>query len=304
MSKPKAPPAPDYKGAAEATAKSQQTSQYTPYGAQVYSGDSNSPSGYRSTISLDPRVQRTLDTQMNLSNQMGDLTQGQIPGINEQYSQPMDLSSVPQIADQAYSTMTSRLDPRFEGEEDMLRTRLHNQGLVSGGEAWENEMGSFREGKNDAYQQANLAAIQTMPQTYQLATSARNQPLNEFNAIRTGAQVQNPQFQPQGPGTNYLGAAGMQGQAGQQQYGTQVGQYNAMMNGIMGLGQAGILAVSDRRLKSNIKRIGTHPLGIGIYEYDLFGKREVGVMADEVEKVKPEAVGEFVGFKGVNYGML
>ena len=243
MGKPKAPPAPDYKGAAEATAKSQQTSQYTPYGAQVYSGDSSSPSGYRSTISLDPRVQQTLDTQMNLSNQMGDLTQGQIPGINEQYSQPMDLSSVPQIADQAYSTMTSRLDPRFAREEDQLRTRLHNQGLVAGGEAFNNEMQNFSQGKNDAYQQANLGAIQTMPQTYQLATSARNQPLNEFNAIRTGAQVQNPQFQSQGPGANYLGAAGLQGQAGQQQFGTQTAQYNAMLNGLFGLGGAGIMAL-------------------------------------------------------------
>ena len=99
-------------------------------------------------------------------------------------------------------------------------------------------------------------------------------------------------------------AEALQGQAGQQQYGSEVGQYNAMMNGLFGLGGAGIMAVSDRRLKTNIVRVGTHPLGIGIYEYDLFGKREVGVMADEVEKVKPEAVGEFAGFKGVNYGML
>ena len=104
-------------------------------------------------------------------------------------------------------------------------------------------MQNFSQGKNDAYQQANLGAIQTMPQTYQLATSARNQPLNEFNAIRTGAQVQNPQFQGQGPGTNYLGAAGLQGQAGQQQYGTQTAQYNAMLNGLFGLGGAGIMAL-------------------------------------------------------------
>jgi hypothetical protein len=62
---------------------------------------------------------------------------------------------------------------------------------------------------------------------------------------------------------------------------------------------------SDRRLKSNIVRIGTHSLGIGLYEYDIRGRRDRGVMADEVLAVKPEAV--CVGSDGyyrVNYGMI
>jgi hypothetical protein len=58
-------------------------------------------------------------------------------------------------------------------------------------------------------------------------------------------------------------------------------------------------------LKSNIVRIGTHPLGIGIYEYDIFGGRQRGVMADEVEAVMPEAVNTHEsGYKMVNYGLL
>ncbi|NOT21014.1 MAG: tail fiber domain-containing protein, partial [Sideroxydans sp.] len=51
------------------------------------------------------------------------------------------------------------------------------------------------------------------------------------------------------------------------------------------------LAISDRRLKKNIKRIGTHHLGIGLYEFDyVWGEHAVGVMADEVKLVRPEAV--------------
>lgn len=72
-------------------------------------------------------------------------------------------------------------------------------------------------------------------------------------------------------------------------------------------GQLGAAAItkSDRRLKSNIRRIGTHPLGIGIYSYNIFGKPSTGVMADEVEKVKPEAVITGAdGYKMVNYSML
>ncbi len=62
---------------------------------------------------------------------------------------------------------------------------------------------------------------------------------------------------------------------------------------------------SDRRLKSNIVRIGTHPLGIGLYEYDLDGMRQRGVMADEVRAVKPSAVHRHAsGYDMVDYGQL
>lgn len=39
--------------------------------------------------------------------------------------------------------------------------------------------------------------------------------------------------------------------------------------------------MSDRRLKSNIRKIGEHK-GNNWYEYDLFGRRQIGVMAQEV----------------------
>jgi hypothetical protein len=63
---------------------------------------------------------------------------------------------------------------------------------------------------------------------------------------------------------------------------------------------------SDRRLKKNIVRIGTHKLGIGIYSYDyVWGESAVGVMADEVRAVMPGAVIETAsGFDAVIYSML
>jgi hypothetical protein len=73
----------------------------------------------------------------------------------------------------------------------------------------------------------------------------------------------------------------------------------------VGLSAAGMFGFSDVRLKSNIERVGTHPLGVGVYEYDKFGKRERGVMAQEVEQVLPEAVKTHEsGFRMVNYGLL
>jgi hypothetical protein len=62
---------------------------------------------------------------------------------------------------------------------------------------------------------------------------------------------------------------------------------------------------SDIRLKSNIVKVGDHPKGFGIYEYDKFGQRERGVMAQEVQQVIPEAVSVHdSGYLMVNYSML
>ena len=233
---PSAPPAPDYKGAAQATADSAHVNQVTPYGSQTYTlGESyfdpvtNQPrtNPATSTITLAPQAQHALDTQMALSSGMGDLGNSYLGNVQDAFSKPMDLSSIPQIADKAYGSMTARLDPQWQHAEEMQKTALANQGLAPGGEAYDNAMRVFNQGKNDAYQQAQLGAIQTMPQTYQLASSAYNQPLNTLNAIRSGAQVQNPQFNPAGGGTNFLGAAQAQGNYAQGLYGADVADTNA-----------------------------------------------------------------------------
>lgn len=67
-----------------------------------------------------------------------------------------------------------------------------------------------------------------------------------------------------------------------------------------------VYTISDRRLKTNIQRIGTHRLGIGIYEFDyVWGVHATGVMAGEVREVMPEAVllGDD-GYDRVDYSKL
>jgi len=82
------------------------------------------------------------------------------------------------------------------------------------------------------------------------------------------------------------------------------------MGGLFSLGGAALgspwLMSSDRRLKRNIKRIGTHDTGIGIYSYEyVWGEPGVGVMADEVERVIPDAVVTHPsGFKMVDYSKV
>lgn len=255
-SAPSAPPAPDYAGAASATAagnkentiaaqQGSMVNQFTPYGNITYSQDgnwngSNNPK-YNANISLDPTAQKTLDSQLALSNNMGDLANSAAGRADQAYSQPFDTSSVKDIYDKAYGAQTARLDPQWQANSEAQDNKLANQGIMVGSHAYDDSMRTFNQAKNDAYTQAQQSAISNMPQTYQLATATREQPLNELNAIRTGAQIQNPQFsaQPQQqytPGPDMLGAAGLQNQYNMGLYNSQVGSNNSMMTGLLTAG--------------------------------------------------------------------
>ncbi len=68
-----------------------------------------------------------------------------------------------------------------------------------------------------------------------------------------------------------------------------------------GLGLAGIGALSDRRVKTDIKKVGKDPWnGLSIYSYRYKGQPKntpkfAGPMAQDVREVDPEAVGELPG---------
>lgn len=65
-------------------------------------------------------------------------------------------------------------------------------------------------------------------------------------------------------------------------------------------------AFSDRRLKTNIKKVGELEDGLGVYTYDyVWGQPSEGVMADEVAELRPWALGPTVaGYRTVDYAAL
>lgn len=150
--------------------------------------------------------------------------------------------------------------------------------------------------------QRDNARTRALEETFAL----RNQPINEVSSLLSGGQVTQPNFMNiQGqtmPTVDYAGLV-------QQDYGNQMGAYNAQMaqrnsilGGLFGLGASGIMA-SDRRLKSDIRRIGTYRNGLPKYEfrYRHGQRRFIGVMSDDVRKVRPEAVTRIDGYDVVNY---
>lgn len=133
--------------------------------------------------------------------------------------------------------------------------------------------------------------------------AARAQPINEITSLLSGAQVQNPNFSPtqsaQLPTLDYAGLVN-------QDYQNRVAAAQAKSAGtgaILG-GLASLFSLSDKTAKKDIKKVG------GLYEYRYKGEGEdapkrIGVMAQEVEKVRPEVVRKGKdGLRRVNYGAL
>jgi hypothetical protein len=89
---------------------------------------------------------------------------------------------------------------------------------------------------------------------------------------------------------------------------TQPGNTNNAMGALGSLAMIApfFLGASDERVKTDINRVGTTNNGLPIYtyRYKFGGPVQMGVMAQDVEKVKPEAVETFNGVKMVNYSMI
>jgi hypothetical protein len=130
--------------------------------------------------------------------------------------------------------------------------------------------------------------------------------LNEINALLTGQQVGMPSMPgfsqaQRAEGADYMRAGENQWGASMDAANLQQAQNQMMMSGITDLAGAGFKAFSDRRLKRDIKRIGTL-FGVPIYTWHwIWGGDGVGVMADEV----PWAIaGKINDYFVVDYGRI
>jgi hypothetical protein len=338
---PSAPAAPDYAAAARATAQgnvdaariataANRVNQYTPYGSLEYTMAGEDKYGnpmWSATQKFSPEQQRLLDIQNELSYGVGQLGTKGLEYVGQQLENPFDVSKLPSLGinpGENYSdAMIRRLAPQMEQSRGKLEQQLANQGIGIGSEAYDRAMRNFDQRQNDlllgAQTQGLQSGLQARQQQFGELAYRRNEPLNVLSALRTGSQVTAPSYvnssqQATTAGADLLGAAGMQ-------YNAQMGDFNAKQaaqqnfnQGLMGLAGAGIMA-SDIRMKENIKHIAWLPNGLPVYTYEYKNEfkdhpfaghgTHTGVMAQEVEMVKPEAViTNANGYKMVNYGLL
>jgi len=335
MCAPAPPPPPDYAGAAAAqgaanvdAAKVQgrinNPNVINPYGTQTVTWDGDTPT---LTQTLSPQEQQLYETNTSLRQALGSLGLQGSDALKTLLGKNLDLSALPQAPSgegarqSVYNAMLARSNEDIGQREDSRRAELIAAGIPVNSEAFGREMNKFERARNDARNQAELSAGAEGQRSFAMDSEARRNalaelltsrqtPLNEITALMSGGQVNNP-FSVPGYAQNStvapaptFAATQAQGQWDQNNYNQQVGSFNNMMGGLASLGAAYIGKPSDRRLKSNIEFIekrGPH----NWYEYDIDGRRERGVMAQEVLEINPEAVITMPnGYYAVDYGRL
>lgn len=181
-------------------------------------------------------------------------------------------------------------------------------GLNQQQQAYQQRLGA---GAQNFGQQQAAAQYQNTLRQQQIAEAQQQQnwSLNALNALLAGQQVSNPQFAnfmgaQMGQGVDYSGAGDKQFQAGMQQQQMQNQATGQLLQAAGGMGS--MFMMSDRRVKADVRRIGRHRRGFGIYRYRFIGESRprVGVMAQEVARVMPDAVRSFRGVLMVNYAAL
>jgi hypothetical protein len=238
-----------------------------------------------------------------------------------------------QTQDALYNRQAAYLDPQWQQREEQFRTRMANSGITEGNEAWQNAKFDEDRARSFDYGQARDSSIAgALPEMAFLSDTARGNramtmqelyaeralPLNEFNALRSSSQVDMPQFD--GAAGVTMGNTDVSGnmwnayQAQMDRYNAQQAGSNNLMSGVFGLGAAAlsnpaIMAFSDERLKENVEQVGRLPGGPNLYEYEMKGDpsdaRQVGVMAQEVERTQPDAVvRDPSGYRKVNYSKV
>lgn len=240
----------------------------------------------------------------------------------------------------------SRLNPQIERDLETTRTQLVNQGIRVGSPAWTAAMSDFNRGVADqrtsitlagGEEQSRLAGLDlqrlgfnntvtgqeraAQVEKFNMQNAARssamqeqfayrNQPLNEISALMSGSQVSQPQWaqsaQSNIPTTDYAGLVQQNYQAKLQAWQQAQASKQGVLGGLFGLGSS-LIAASDRRLKTDIERVGTGPLGLAVYvfRYVWGGPLRLGFMAQEVARVLPEAVLSMPnGYLAVDYGKV
>ena len=291
--------------------------QYTPYGSSLWRDLGGGQ--WEQRVTLPENVQAGLEAQQRISRARSELGESLMGRAGEELGRDIgweamaanEVGTAEQARDAAeeaiYGRTTSRLDPQWEQRSEAMETRLWQQGLRPGDEAWDTAMANLGRERTDAYQTAMREAIigggAEAQRTFGMDMARRQQAIaetlqrrgwsvNEINALLSGQQVGMPSM----PGFTSAGRAQAPDLLGAAQAGSQnaLDIYNArqmrdqsLLTGATGLGTAAMFAFSDRRLKSNVKRIGATPGGQPVYSYRIFGRDEIGVMADESP---PEAV--------------
>lgn len=277
--------------------------------------DEEFQSGVKRVLNKDYEAKRALgiDTlskkaQEGAAREAGEKTQAQVNSATDQQTRALARMGLNPARFQAVAAETAQRQALTNvNAQNNARTETANKqlglrtGVANFGRNMPNTVGQAVAGSTNA----GSAAVGNQSTGFNSGL-----PYAQFASGGTAAQLQAAQLKQQGA----LGLGGLMNQ------GYQIGSQNSggdFLGGALGLagsiGSSLIMSGSDRSIKENIVKVGEHSPGIFLYNFEYKPEYKdqwghggfIGVMADEVEKVIPEAVETHPdGYQMVNYEML
>lgn len=170
-----------------------------------YTGKSYAIPQFTNTVSLSPEQQKIYDQNQAAKLNLAQTGNQQSAFLEDYLGTPVDLSTG-NIEKYISDHFSDDFNKQQDRQLDSLTTRLANQGIGAGSEAYNRAIAEFSTNRNDAYD--NLYGNQYANAQRSILTE-RNQPLNEISALLSGSQVSQPAFdnhsQPTIPTTDNAG---------------------------------------------------------------------------------------------------
>lgn len=243
-------------------------------GGTKYVEDKNSPSGWKEVQSAGSASQGIIN------NSLGALGK-QIDPNN--------------LTNDTLAIGQKELAPYFQQQQESLNQRLARQGI---------------DPNSDVAQKAQKALSDNQgSQINQYALSGREQEFN--NALKSQQQASSNLSTIVNANTGVAQQVAAPNTAGAYNQSQSIGAQNNPTNSLIGaLGSVGSglamgAMMSDERVKENIRQLGTTHNGLKVvgynFKHDPDKKRQIGLLAQDVEKKVPGAVVEIDGIKHVHY---
>lgn len=216
------------------------------------------------TQNLSPAEQAIYNKDVVARTNLGDLSIQGSESLKDIIGQKIDFSGAPTVGDGAqtrekvFNALMGRVNEDTANQREQRNADLIAAGIRPGTKAYDDAQNLISRQFNDARAAAEVNAGNAAQQQFGMDTQARQQfisellaqrqtPLNEINALMSGAQVNNPFA----GGLGYQGGANVQaapifagaqaqGQADINRFNAKQAGANSMMGGLFSLGAAGI----------------------------------------------------------------
>lgn len=203
--------------------------QSNPFGSLKYTQSGTNPDGtpkYQADTTLSAPMQGIFDKSTGIGNSLLSSGAGGLSGKGLDLSYNATTAALDKLN-------AARLDPQWAQNSNMQESKLAAQGLTPGMPGYDNAMRVFNQGKNDAYNSANLADYGLSSQN---AATEYAAPVNALGSVLGIAKGTNPTFGTT-PQTNVAGTnlAGLVEQNYQQQS-QNANASNGQMAGLIGTG--------------------------------------------------------------------